>query len=854
MSVLHKIHKMSHLTCPCGSIHSYSNNTAEKTPISSLAHKYSSQQDDDFDSSSNKYNLIKIKEELTPNKETSTKLEEKELDNLLNLSSNLENSYSHTNILSDAENLLPDLESVFSDLSKISFGLDNTTDDKKDEILDLDSAPVNVTDEVSDLEDLLNSLDDIPFELEKTSNLEKISIDLQKTSADFKKLLDNLIDESHYSEKEPSHYDTSPFDLDKLLDDLENMSGDIEKVKSDLEKKLTDSENMSSNQEKEPDSQENMFIDLQSKSFNFDDISLNLEEGSNDLENDSLNLDEFIFDLENEPFDSFIKRYCLDSEDDEKQNTNSNSKRKGDENIKDDVKRQKIDNEENNSENKTTKRNITNKKSKDKSCLNFNTIEYEHFELYLKNFMDNAFPIKLTHISENAIPLLQEIFSHIKSTHNEFRNMFTMIIQSLKILINTEMKNIDVNYKKRMRRYYDSLYANKRLHKKSSYMHMKKFTYPSTYTIPNEGEIYLNMAEFIKNLQLLLPVYEKFKETANILTYSSGNLTCNQLFTYPKLHEMEDVTNTILNALKNIDETIKTFEISCKERKSFNEKTMLSKTKGSLEAIMSKVRRVFRYNLRACLRYLKVLNLTNKEEKILTDYVFYNFNQENSVRKKNLEDHSKDAYNKKVVEALDKFLLLESENALKNHKKTDEIFNVDSQEKSSDEKSLEVLIKTPLTSKVLSNIYKNFVELMKITYFKEKLTSLIDICESLQEIITQEKRNMPPRTKKKKWFLLDVMENMKIQFNGIKEDFDKYFMFNSLQKNIEEGNEKIMQAYHNFTNIKFIFQNAARIIYWHISRETSLEEQKKTIKKENVLFALFFINQVITDRTIEEIP
>ncbi|CRH01115.1 hypothetical protein PRELSG_1146400 [Plasmodium relictum] len=854
----------------------YSNcNEKKKSIISSSTHRYNGKEDNNFYFPTNKCNLIQDEGKSISNNVASTEIKEKELyHDLNNASSNSENTYFDSNTFFDKENLSFDLENTLPDLNKVTSGLESISVDIQNISADLENVPF-------DLENLLDNLENESYALEKEpadlgnllDNLENEPYDPEKatdhfgkSSLDLEKLLYNLENSSDDLEKTLTYSNKESVDLENLLDNLENKPYDLEKAayhfdKSpfDLEKTLTDSKTVPFDQKMERASMENVPINLENTPLYLDNLSFDLKSLPKDLEdlsydkvNNPSDLDKFIVDLEKESLDSFIKLYGLDN-DDEKQIINNTLKRKSEDSIQSNAKRKKIADKEYSNENNTTIENNINRKHYGKNRLNFTTKEYQNLELYIKNFIVKIFPIKLSHISDTVNPLLQEIWDYIKNTHNEFRNMFITDVHSLKNLINDQIKNVDLNSQRRMKKYYDSLYMNKRESKKSSYAYMKAFKHEITYNLTAEKKIYLSIKEFLKKFEHFFPDFEKFKGTANVLSHWASNLVGNKLFLHPRTLQAEDNLDAFLNTMLNIDELIKSFEISCEEGKEFNDDTKSSRIKRSLGDLMVKVNNMLQHNLRGCLRYLKYLNLPNKEEKILTEYVFYILSEESTAHKKYLKDHIAYSYNEKILKKLEDFLLLESKNILKNQKKSSEIFNISLHEKYLGNKSLDHLVIDSTISKVLSNIYKHFLQLLKLVYFKEHLSWVIDIVDSMKIMKLQEMRSITCNAMNKKGHLTNSIENMKTQFKSIKTDLDYCILFNSLQKNINEGNEKIMKAYSNFKDIIFIFQSAGRILYEHMNEKTTSQNKDKTIKMENVLFALFYINQIITDRTIEEI-
>ncbi|CRG97997.1 hypothetical protein PGAL8A_00042600 [Plasmodium gallinaceum] len=677
-------------------------------------------------------------------------------------------------------------------------------------------------------------------------------------------------DMNHEGSKNTASCSSSPkyiiydinFDIDKSNDEVPN------KIVEDINNYLIENVEAYAKEDTDEESQffiENFSFDLFQNIFDLNNTSseekiLKSSVAENSEENKTLDEFEDIhldllepYDVLKNPIESLIHIYGLDECDDDQSSTDNSEKRTVPEDIRqrsNETKSVKGYGSGKKISKKDTK--TSSYKSKKKETDDYDS---EDLKCFLKIISHDISVRELDHISSETFQNIHDILNSIKSNYNKIISEINGSMQSLAILADEELKNIDLKALQEMENCYNRLpkYVDKSLLDLYYHIILSK---NNTYHITR------NKAEIVTSIKKALVLWEKLLKQldfAQEITRTLANIIDN--FTYTKIFFSISIFSENLNCFsvlfEEMENLIESISKSVNDGFSSHNKTKIEIAKKSLYDVNRKTREIYKKSSSSCLNMLRMMDFSGNDNNILLEFIFNNIYEENEKSKKIIESIMEKYEDKNTIKMVHNFFSKERERILKYKNYSSTLFCPSVSRESMNKKSLHDIINNPCTSKILQSLYQQLRELMGISIIRKQADSILMILNSLNDINLEMSHYVRPKTgtitENISWLnLYSKIQIQKDKFEEVKLNMKHLSYFKSLRKNILDVSEAITQGKSQLKLTHCSFNPIVRAIQDDESNAIGLNGRRK-IQNYHILFSLFYMKKILELCNIREI-
>ncbi|CRG84974.1 hypothetical protein PRELSG_0030900 [Plasmodium relictum] len=598
-----------------------------------------------------------------------------------------------------------------------------------------------------------------------------------------------------------------------------------------------------------------ILCELQDESFDFEDKSINLptekqfstnlEKGSKTSSVQSENLKDDVIGLQKNSSSLLTEQKHLNTSRCKYPRSTSGIKRKYEKNKIDKSKKPKIDNTNDINKKKRSKRNL-NTSRLDTSNLKDENI-FKTVPTFIQYVIEEILETKLDNLS-NTILNLQKIFSNLEKEHNKLTMIINEKIDPLKNIIRNEIKNAHKAYLHHMELHSNTYSGNNEYSSEDIYNFMLLFKKHMRYTFKGKERVHNSVKDFLKFAEDFKHNINIFNELSEKVANIMDNLTYNKIFLIPQILSKEN-SEVFFKILDSTNDIIKEAKESLKEGLLLKNYTKIEEVQQNITFIRNKIFPHFANSLQKIFHLLKSLNISRKNNNMLLQNMLYFLDKENTMYETNIKEFFKN-HKEYTLKGIESFLLEERKCISESYNEAHKSLKLGLTEKH--DINLKVLMKDPEKEKILSDMYKTFVELLKIAYFRKNLKILYDMTTSIigKNSKKYKKYFMPKSTTvmthETKNHLLSQLQVEEQKLRKLKSNVEHIFYFDNLRKSII--NIGSLNIKKKTENIIAILQSVDRILENDKKNEN---KDKKLVKTEHILFALFFANLKINAFTLE---
>ncbi|CRH01116.1 hypothetical protein PRELSG_1146500 [Plasmodium relictum] len=476
---------------------------------------------------------------------------------------------------------------------------------------------------------------------------------------------------------------------------------------------------------------------------------------------------------------------------------------------------------------------------------------------FIQFISENIFKIKSDYFSSYMIPILQKILNSLKEKHNQIVRLFDKKIESLNIIIDKKLQNIDQKDLLVMQTYYNFLPKHKHKKLKSKYKLILSLNHRMNYVIIKRHEIYNITKYFFKFFKNVKCEFNFLRKMASIVSSTTNKLMHNMIFFYPSIFPLGKIFEHFYELFDVMDNLIENIKTSLKNGFLLLDRTKMDNAQKIMDSMNNKLRHAFYRHLDHFVKDLNLLNLSNEDNYITMQTIFYFLKKENLDNRRYLEETLKNPCNTNITSILFDLLVREGDIISEYYNKAHNYFNLNFYEKNKNNICLNDLIQDKVKKEYLLSLYSTLMKLMRITFFHNKLQLIMEMRKSLKKINSKRKRKYISvatknvLTQSMQSYLLSEVEKQKNKLEEIKFDIKYSHLFSSLKKDIDNVNVLMLITYEKIEEIALTFQLITFIIHQDLvnAKKTNGE---KLVRPENILFALFYVKHIITKCTIEE--
>ncbi|CRG96084.1 hypothetical protein PGAL8A_00329700 [Plasmodium gallinaceum] len=527
-----------------------------------------------------------------------------------------------------------------------------------------------------------------------------------------------------------------------------------------------------------------------------------------------------------------LRKRKYEGEEDKEDKEDKLKKQKTD-NTEDDNKEKNIDNDPN-----TSKCNVSNS--------NDEMNHPENYSKFLQYIMENVFETKLTHLYDGVAPNLQNIYDNLKSRNNKLIKIINENIHSLKESIIKEMKNVNKADIDEMNRHCAKFSANANNSGENvdifilSFGKRIKCNFNNLKKVSNNVKLLLNN---IKDFKLKIYILKEISEMALKI---AKNLTHNFIYLVPQILP-EKNSEALCKILDDIENIIVENEKSIKNGFLL---TDITKIKSVQQNIILSRNKLFPYYVKYSQKYMHLLNsldISRKSNSTSLQIMLYFLNLENAKNRKNLE--ALQAYSdESAIKNIELFLQDEEKYITESQNKACKSFNLGFSERRTNILYLNKLINDKKNIGIIPDIYETLVELLRIEYFRKLLNITRDIIMAIMHINSKKSKKSSQNKSRKiltqemQSTLLSKLNDEKQKLQEVKLIIKNLYKFDNLKKSIENFNKSLITTHKKTEGIITILESVNRLLCNNQNKE---REDKKLVKIENILFALFFASKKI---------
>ncbi|CRG85678.1 surface-associated interspersed protein (SURFIN) [Plasmodium relictum] len=462
----------------------------------------------------------------------------------------------------------------------------------------------------------------------------------------------------------------------------------------------------------------------------------------------------------------------------------------------------------------------------------------------------NVFKIECDELKD-LLPDLQGIIRLLKEKFNKIARYYNSNIQTLKCLIEEELKNVDEEDFNRIKFHYN--FNEEHNYKKQDY-NFDSLSFKNKLKKPMIKllDIYISLGTLIKNVETYESMIMLYRRKFSVISKTTSELFFNNLLFSRHLLSLDGETficHKMLNSIKEMIEHIEKLESA-----SSLDQNISSIVQFYVSYAIRQLGKPCR-KISSFLKYLKRMNISFEDHKKILQIVFHFIQKKNEQNKKKLRVAKKNFFMKEVMQAFSKILLKEDNYISESLKRASTHFNINVEDLDINKTSLDSLLQNKSTIMNAQMLYLSFMVLVKYLSIRHQYHKAENAFKKLKTMVN--KKNMK-RLFKKTYESGNFRKRMLLKLKFLKGELSKielnlvYRSLYSEYKNDMLSIKKVLNSliYKRQSPLEFL-----RSLKKSLNDYLLLKREGEDVGKmeESILYMLFHTNEIMNECWINEI-